>query len=107
MSGNLDDSDNDDGDDQWREEMEDREFLVQEAMRRIPLNVDVPIDLRPSDIKDDQLVENLMNTGCGCTKWNGRGCSNQFSTQYIRETRLSFMGWIHVDGTVGCFCQLQ
>ena len=50
--------------------MEDREFLVHEAMRRIPSNVDMPIDLRPSDIKDDQ---NLMDTGCGCTKWNGRG----------------------------------
>ena len=61
----MDDSDNDDGDDQWREEMEDREFLVQEAMRRIPLNVDVPIDLRPSDIKDDQLVGVAVPSGMG------------------------------------------
>lgn len=69
----------------------DTEQLVQEAMTRLPLELgEVPIELRPCDITEDLVVEEFMSRGCSCTKWNGKACSQKFTVDYVKKTRLSF-----------------
>ena len=68
----------------------DTEFLVAEAMSRLPPGAEVSLELRPCDIDEDRVVEDFMRRGCSCRKWGGKPCSEQFSVDYIRETRLSF-----------------
>ncbi len=68
----------------------DTEEVVGEAMQRISNVSEVPIELRPCDISENQLVEEFMSNGCSCTKWSGKPCSRQFTVTYIKGKRLEF-----------------
>ena len=70
-------------------DVRDTEFLVAEAMRRLPPGMEVSLELRPCDIDEDQVVEEFMRRGCSCTKWGGKACSRQFTTEHVKATRLS------------------
>ena len=59
-------------------------------MSRLPPGAEVSLDLRPCDIDEDRVVEDFMRRGCSCRKWGGKPCSEHFSVDYLRETRLSF-----------------
>ena len=59
--------------------IDDTDFLVQEAINRVPLG-DVSIDYRQCDMDEDVLVEDFILRGCGCMKWNGKCCSRQFTS---------------------------
>ena len=62
---------------------------VQEAIQRAQAMPEVAIDLLPGDICEDQLVADFVSAGCGCTKVNGKQCSEQFSLEYIKSLRAS------------------
>ena len=51
---------------------------------------DVPVELRPIDLDEDWLVEEFMESGCGCKMTDGGPCSKLFDISYIKQTRLSF-----------------
>ena len=70
-------------------DVRDTEFLVAEAMRRLPPAMEVSLELRPCDIDEDRVVEEFMRRGCSCTKWGGKACSQQFTTEHVKATRLS------------------
>ena len=85
-----DENDHDDSHDGTSSAMNDTAALVDEAIRRLQLcNVEVQVELRHADIMDDQLVVDFMTNGCGCMKWKGNPCSEKFTQEYIRETRLN------------------
>ena len=69
------------------ETVTDTQELVNEALRRVPS--DVLIELRPCDIEEDKVVEDFMSKGCGCKKWNGKACSEQFSIDYVKQLRVN------------------
>ena len=67
------------------------EFLVEEAMTRLPNISEVSIELRPCDVDETGMVQQFMQRGCGCRKWDGKPCSQQFLIDYVKNTRLAFM----------------
>ena len=82
------DGDTDDGDDDGCGVV-DTDSRVQEAMRRAQGITEVTIDLLPTDIQENQVVTDFVSAGCGCTKANGRQCSEQFSLEYLKSVRES------------------
>ena len=58
-------------------------------MARIPPGSDIPLEQRLIDMNDDRLMEEFIGSGCGCWKWKGKPCSQQFTAKYIRDTCLS------------------
>lgn len=68
---------------------QDTEFLVQEAMTRLPSRGEVLLDLRPSDVAENHFVEEFMSHGCSCKRWGGKACSLQFTEEYVTEIRMS------------------
>jgi hypothetical protein len=70
--------------------VEDTEAMVQEAMRRLPPGLQLSTELRPCDISEDQVVEDFMQRGCLCKKFKGRFCSEQFTVDHVKKTRLGF-----------------
>ena len=77
-------------DDGGDERLNDIDFSVQEAMRRLPGVVEVSLELRPCDIDENVVVEQFMHRGCGCRKWDGKPCSQRFPIKYVKDIRLSF-----------------
>ena len=72
----------DDGD-----EPPDTEALVAEALQRQPSGLEVPFELRPCDVEDEQRIEQFQ---CSCKRWGGKQCSLQFTKEYLRDVHLSF-----------------
>ena len=72
MGENEDDSEGDDGCG-----LVDTDKRVEEAMQRAQGMITT--DLRPNDIQEDKLVSDFVSAGCGCSKWKGKQCSEQFS----------------------------
>ena len=63
-------------DDEGGEKELNTEFLVQEALTRIPPpDVEIAFELRPWDIEEEKLVDEFMAEGCGCRRWDGKACS--------------------------------
>ena len=52
--------------------------------------MEMSLELRPCDIDEDRVVEEFMRKGCSCTKWSGKPCSQQFTTEHVKTLRLSF-----------------
>ena len=52
--------------------------------------MEMSLELHPCDIDEDRVVEEFMRRGCSCTKWDGKPCSQQFTTEYVKSLRLSF-----------------
>ncbi len=86
----VDDSENSNGDEN------DTDFLVLQATARIPES-EVSLELRLRDISEDQKVEQFMTTGCSCTKWKGNSCSFQFTSEHVKDMRLSCMELTHSE----------
>ncbi len=89
-------SDVDDGDEIFNGNENDTEFLVMQATQCVPES-DIGLELRLSDISEDQKVDLFMTTGCTCTKWKNKSCSIHFSRQYVKEKRLSCMDLTSVE----------
>ena len=82
MGENEDDSGDDDGCG-----LVDTDKRVEEAMQRAQGMITT--DLRPNDIQEDNLVSDFVSAGCGCSKWNRKQCSEQFSDDYFKSVRGS------------------
>ena len=67
----------------------DTEQLVEEALSQIPPGADIGLELRPCDVEEEQKVDEFMSLGCGCKLSNGSPCSNQFTTAYVKDIRLT------------------
>ncbi len=85
-------SDEDDGDEISNGNENDTEFLVMQATQRVPES-DIGLELRLSDISEDQKVDLFMTTECSCNN----SCYTHFSRQYVKEMRLSCMGLTSVE----------
>ena len=60
-----------------------------EAMQRLVVE-DVPVDIRPVNLKEERIVKEFMEKGCGCRKWGGRHCSSSFGVEYVGKVRAAF-----------------
>ena len=49
---------------------------------------DVPLEQCPVDVADEQVIDQFFRDGCGCRKWGGKPCIQQFGTTQIRQARL-------------------
>ena len=70
------------------------EQVVLVAQRRnLFLGMDVPFDLQPREVDEDQLVEDFMRKGCHCkAKFDAKSCSSQFDAAHVKDYRLSCRG---------------
>ena len=58
-------------------------------MSRLCTLCDTEVTFRPTDIEEDRLVTMFLDGGCGCSKWKGRNCVQQFSASVVQEFRHS------------------
>ena len=66
-----------------------REELFNDAMKRLVVE-DIPVELRPVNLKEERIVKEFMKKGCGCKKWGGRHCSSIFMVEYVKKARAGF-----------------
>ena len=48
----------------------------------------IDFDLRPDDIDEEKRVLSFFYDGCGCSKWEGKNCIQQFSPAHVSDVRL-------------------
>ena len=48
----------------------------------------INLEYRPQDIGDEQIISDFLENGCGCSKWNGNDCIQQFFVGHIKEVRM-------------------
>ena len=60
-----------------------KDELVQEAMTQLPTVSSVDYDVRDVDTQEDDLVTQFMTSGCGCSQFNGKECSIQFTNEHV------------------------
>ena len=41
-----------------------------------------------ADVMDDQVISDFWESGCSCSKWNGKDCGRQFSVSHVQEIRM-------------------
>lgn len=46
------------------------------------------LECQLQDISDDKAISDFWENGCGCFKWNGKNCIQQFSVSHIKEVRM-------------------
>ena len=64
------------------EEEEEAEFTTEQQVQEALQNLgDVPVEMRPTDLEEEQMVTQFSTLGCGCH----RKCSSQFSPQHIQD----------------------
>ena len=67
---------------------------VDEALSRLPeldADFDVVCEHSTSEELETKTIGEFMAMGCGCQRNNGQQCSQQFTSDYVREARLSCM----------------
>ena len=65
---------------------------VTEALSKLPTTTgsdQVVVSPTLEDNREDDLVKQYMERGCGCLKFNGKSCSQQFSLAHVTEVRAS------------------
>ncbi len=51
----------------------------------------VECELRSEDEKEEILVSSFFEEGCGCSKWEGKNCVNQFSLVHVRDVSIAVL----------------
>lgn len=76
------------------EEEEEAEFTTEQQVQEALQNLgDVPVEMRPTDLEEEQMVTQFSTLGCGCH----RKCSSQFSPQHIQDMRAQCFELTHTE----------
>ena len=80
---------------------------VQEAMTQLPTVSSVDYDVRNVDTQEDDLVTKFMTSGCGCSQFNGKECSIQFTNEHVSQARGRCLELSHNELDMVLLGQLQ
>ena len=80
---------------------------VQEAMTQLPTVSSVDYDVRDVDTQEDDLVTKFMTSGYGCSQFNGKEGSIQFTNEHVSQARGRCLELSHNELDMVILGQLQ
>ena len=80
---------------------------IQKTKTQLPTGSSVDYDVRDVDTQEDDLVTKFMTSGCGCSQFDGKECSIQFTNEHVSQARGCCLELSHNELDMVLLGQLQ